>query len=54
MLVTPRLDGDLLDIPVCMMDIRRPNQWLVAMVFFIIAYIAYVSLSSDILSIPSI
>ncbi|KAH8750411.1 vacuole effluxer Atg22 like-domain-containing protein [Hyaloscypha finlandica] len=34
--------ADYGNIGLCMMDIRRPNQWLVAMVFFIIAYIAYV------------
>lgn len=27
----------------CMMAIRRPEQWPAAMVFYIIAYIAYVS-----------
>lgn len=37
-----------------MMAIRRPDQWLAAIVFYIITYISYVNLSSGLLSIPSI
>lgn len=37
-----------------MMAIRGPDQWPAAIVFYIITYIAYVNLSSGLLSIPSI